>query len=223
MTIPSPEPVEARGFTLGYLFSALPSFGLSVVFLITWVDPYVLGERMISYLMLVMLMEFINVHAAGFMGTIIISDFKASKKTLVLIGLGLFYSLFLLGFSLGFGEWWPIWAFWGLVLNRLLGIFFGKALSGQEKAMIMSSWGIGVFCYVMLVFATVMLPVPALGVTQEAIDLQGFSMEGLWIEEPFRVLAFGFLYFAAIGLWELFSFKWAVQHGNVGRLFQKGQ
>jgi len=75
----------------------------------------------------------------------------------------------------------------------------------------------------MLVFATVMLPVPALGVTQEAIDLQGFSMEGLWIEEPFRVLAFGFLYFAAIGLWELFSFKWAVQHGNVGRLFQKGQ
>ena len=87
--------------------------------------------------------------------------------------------------------------------------------------MLQTYWGIGVFCYVMLVFATVILPMPAFGVTQEMIARQGFTMGGLWIDEPFRVLAFGFLYFATIGLAELFSYKWTFQGGNVAQFFRR--
>ena len=40
------------------------------------------------------------------------------------------------------------------------------------------------------------------------IRLQEFTGSGLWIDEPQRVLAFGFLYFIGTGLSELFSHEW---------------
>ena len=221
MSVPVPEPVEPQGFTIAHLFSALPSFCLSGVFLITWIAPEALGQKMVSYLMLLMLLEFINVHAAGFMGTTIISDSGRGTKAAMIAGLGVFYTLFVGAFSLAFDQWWPLWAFWGLVLNRLLGVLLGKALTGQERKMIESSWAIGVFCYVMLVFATIMLPVPALGVTAGIIARQELTGSGLWIDEPYRMMAFGFLYFAAIGMTELFSYKWTFQKGNVAQVFRR--
>ena len=221
MTLPAPEATEPQGYTIAHLFSALPSFILSGVFLITWIAPDALGEKTISYLMLVMLLEFINVHAAGFMGNAIISDSSRGKKAKTIIGLGMFYTLFVCAFAFTFKQWWPVWAFWGLVLNRLLGVLLGKAPTGQEKNMIQTSWGIGVFCYVMLVFATVILPVPAFGVNSEAIAQQGFTARGLWIDEPYRMMAFGFLYFAVIGLAELFSYRWTFQGGNVVQFFRR--
>lgn len=221
MTLPEPEPTEPQGYTIAHLFSALPSFCLSGVFLITWIAPEALGEKMISYLMLVMLLEFINVHAAGFMGNTIISESGRGKKAMMIIGLGVFYTLFVGAFALAFKQWWPVGAFWGLVFNRLLGVLLGKAPNGQEKSMIQTSWAIGVFCYVMLVFATVILPVPSFGVTSQVIAQQGFTMRGLWIDEPYRMMAFGFLYFAAIGITELFSYKWSFQGGNVAQFFRR--
>ena len=85
MTLPAPEPIEPQGYTIAHLFSALPSFFLSGMFLITWIAPDALGGKMISYLMLVMLLEFINVHAAGFMGNTIISDVNRGKKATTII------------------------------------------------------------------------------------------------------------------------------------------
>ena len=221
MTVPAPESTGSQSYTIAHLFSSLPSFFLSGMFLLTWIVPEALGEKTISYLMLVMLLEFINVHAAGFMGNTIISDSNRGKKAMTIIGLGVFYTLFVGGFALAFKQWWPIWAFWGLIFNRLLGVLLGKAPTGQEKSMIQTSWVIGVFCYVMLVFATVMLPVPALGVTSEVIARQGFDMRGLWIDEPYRMMAFGFSYFAVIGLSELYSYKWTFQGGNVAQFFRR--
>jgi hypothetical protein len=221
MTVPAPESTGSQSYTIAHLFSSLPSFFLSGMFLLTWIVPEALGEKTISYLMLVMLLEFINVHAAGFMGNTIISDSNRGKKAMTIIGLGVFYTLFVGGFALAFKQWWPIWAFWGLIFNRLLGVLLGKAPTGQEKSMIQTSWAIGVFCYVMLVFATVMLPVPALGVTSEVIARQGFDMRGLWIDEPYRMMAFGFSYFAVIGLSELYSYKWTFQGGNVAQFFRR--
>jgi hypothetical protein len=221
MTLPPPDPVDPQGYTIAHLISALPSFILSGIFLITWVAPNALGQKMISYLMLVMLLEFINVHAAGFMGNTIISENSRGKKAAMIIGLGIFYTLFVGGFAFMFEQWWPVWAFWGLILNRLLGVLLGKAPTGQEKIMLQTSWAIGVFCYVMLVFATILLPVPVLGVSSEAIAQQGFTARGLWIDEPYRLMAFGFLYFIVIGLAELFSYRWTFQGGNVAQFFRR--
>jgi hypothetical protein len=221
MTVPGPEPIEPQGYSVLHLVSGLPSFFLSGMFLVTWIAPRAFGEKTISYLMLLMLLEFINVHAAGFMGMTIVSESSRGKKAITIVSLGVFYTLFIGGFALAFKQWWPVWAFWGLVLNRLLGVLLGKAPTGQDKIMLQTSWAIGVFCYVMLVFATVVLPIPAFGVTSEVIAQQGFTARGLWIDEPHRMMAFGFLYFGAIGLTELYSYKWKLQGSNVVQFFRR--
>jgi hypothetical protein len=87
--------------------------------------------------------------------------------------------------------------------------------------MIQTSWAIGVFCYVMLVFVTVILPVPAFGITDDVVSRQGFSGTGLWELEPQRVIVFGFLYFAAVGLAEMFSYTWTFQGGNAAQFFRR--
>jgi hypothetical protein len=221
MTLPAPEPVDPQGYTLAHLISALPDFILSGLFLVTWIAPDAFGDKMVSYLMLIMLMEFINVHAAGFMGKTIISDAEPRKKAATIVGLGLFYTLFVGSFAFFFKEWWPVWAFWGLILNRLLGVLLGKAPTGAEKQALEASWSIGVFAYVMLVFATVMLPIPSLGVDAEVIARQNLGMKGLWVDQPYRMMAFGFLYFASIGLFEVYSYKWVTPGSNTIQFFRR--
>ena len=34
---------------------------------------------------------------------------------------------------------------------------------------------------------------------------------GLWVDAPWRVMAFGFLYFSATGIWELREHRWLAE------------
>ena len=173
------------------------------MYLVTWLHPYAFGEKMVAYLMLMMLMEFINVHSAGFMGFMLISDTSKAKKSLGIVGFGLFYSIFVVGFSLAFDAWWPAWAFWAMTGNRLLGLLIGQAPQGRERNFVIGSWALGVFFYLAFVFVTSIAPVPTFGLTEEVIGAQNLSGGGLWIDEPQRVIAFGFLYFMAVAISEV--------------------
>ncbi len=59
-----------------------------------------------------------------------------------------------------------------------------------------------------LEFLTVVLLMPAFGITGEVIRAQAFTTDGLWIDQPQRALAFGFLYFVSLGISELVSHRW---------------
>lgn len=206
----SPHPRETPGgqFSFSTLLSALPDFGLAVLFLLTWIEPMVFDERMVSYLVLVMLMEFIIVHSSGFMGFVMVGDGDKKKRSLQLLGLGVFYTLFVIGFAVGFGEWWPVAAFWGMTANRILFILLGQVPKEEEKQYLAKSWAVGVLFYVLFAMITVMLPVPEFGITREVVWAQEFTSEGVWVEEPQTAIAFGFLYFFAVGLSELFAHRW---------------
>lgn len=181
---------------------------MGLAFLVTWIDPFSLGNNMPQYLLLVMLMEFIIIHSAGFMGVVIYGSGERKKRILLVIGLGLFYSLFVAGFALSFGEWWPLWAFWLLIVNRLMSGMFEGDNNEEKKKVVMGMWVINVVCYLVGVFATTLLPVPELGITPHVISAMNLSGEGVWIEEPYRVLAFGWLYFTVVGLFEFMMPKW---------------
>lgn len=60
-------------------------------------------------------------------------------------------------------------------------------------------------CFALL--ATI-LPLPRLGLTPAVLSARHLPGSGLWINQPPRVLAFGFLYFTAIGLSELREHRW---------------
>ncbi len=196
--------------TLRDLITALPDLGMAVFCLAVWVDPARFGGDPVRYIVLVMLLEFIVVHSAAFMGSVAVGAVEVKPmlkwgKTAAIIGLGLFYSLFVLGFCLGFHTWWPMAGFWLLTLNRLLGTIIGQGETDEEtKKLIAAGWGVGAMAYLFGAFATVLLPVPKLGIGG-SIDGAG---EGLWIEEPWRAVAFGVIYFGLVGWYELKARSW---------------
>ncbi len=201
----------ARGISFADLGAALPDFAIAATFVITWVAPTALGDLMVTRLLMVMLLEFIVVHSSAFMGTVVVSDGPRGAKAVAILGLGALYSLFAGAFSLAFHSWWPILAFWALTLNRLLGVLIGQAPEGREKAAVMAGWGIGAASYLGFTFLTLFIPIPRLGITPEVVSAQHFTSSGIWIDQPWRVMAFGTLYFFTIACTELFA----------GRMFAK--
>jgi len=181
--------------------AALPDLALAAFFLAVWLDPFQFGEGMVGTLLLVMLLEFIIVHASGFMGVVIYGRSSRLRKILLVGGLGLFESIFVAGFCLSFGAWWPMASFWGLTLNRMLAVLLHPADGAGSGLFLGSQWAMSVVFYLGGTFLTLMAPVPALGLTPEVYPGLGLTGGGIWIEEPHRVLAFGVVYFVAQGLW----------------------
>lgn len=176
---------------------------MGLAFLATWIDPYSLGNDMISFALMVMLLEFIIIHSSAFIGSIMFGDGVKKKKVIAMIGFSAFYMIFVLTFSIGFGDWWPVIAFTGLMLNRLLSVIVGDIPEGEERERVRGMWAINVICYLVGVFATTLLPVPEFGITPDVVSAAGLTGEGIWIDEPYRVVAFGFIYFTAVGVFEL--------------------
>jgi len=205
--VPTSSDAGAGGASARRFLAALPDFGLAFGFLITWMDPYRFGLVAVPYYLLTMLLEFVTVHSAGFMGMVAFSRAPARHRIRNLFGLGLFYTLFVAGFSLGFSTWWPLIAFWVLTLNRMLGTLLGEAPTGEERSYVQAGWALSVLFYLGGAFATLFLPIPELGLTRGVLDTIELPGSGVWIDEPQRVMAFGVVYFGLSGLAELFG--WA--------------
>lgn len=197
------EPLVAR------LAASVPDLGLAAVFFVTWLAPNAFGERVVAYLMLVMLLEFLIVHASGMLGSVVFEEPLApGMRAKSLLGLGGFYLLFAGALSLAFQAWWPLWTIALLLANRLLIVLTGELPEGTERLYIRRGWAVAAFFYLGFVFLTLLLPVPRLGLSEAVVASQNLPGSGLWIDEPHRVIAFGFLYFLATGVSELVSHRW---------------
>ncbi|HEX7880233.1 MAG TPA: hypothetical protein VF720_12535, partial [Candidatus Eisenbacteria bacterium] len=183
--------------------SALPDFALALFILSVWQDPLAHGDRMVGNLLLLMLLEFIIVHASGFMASIIHGPSDRLRKVGQLFLLGLLESVFVGGFSLSFGAWWPLASFWGLTVNRMLGVLLNPPSDQDNRIILGSQWAMSVVFYLGGVFLTLLGPVPRLGLTPDVMPRLGLTGGGIWIDQPWRVLAFGVTYFATQGAWAL--------------------
>jgi len=188
--------------------AALPDFVLAFVFLATWIRPAAMGQGRLGHVILVMLLEFIIIHSAAFMGQVLFAPGSRVRRAWSVVGLGAFYSLFVVGFALAFKSAWPLWSFWGLTLNRMLSVLVGQAPEGEEREFLQRGWAACALAYLVFTFATIVLPVPRLGITPEVVRTSALQGHGLWVDQPWRVLALGFLYFSAVGLSELFDHRW---------------
>lgn len=187
--------------------NALPDFGFAGVFLLTWLAPRTLGDQAVTRLMLVMLLEFIIIHSSVFMGNVLLSPAAKVPRSVGILVLGLFYSIFAGAFSLAFKTWWPFGTFWLQTGNRMLSVVTGQPDSNAQ-ALLKKSWVVSIMLYLGCCFVTVIPPVPPLGITPAVVASLHLPGEGLWITEPQRVIAFGFLYFALTGWSELFDHRW---------------
>jgi hypothetical protein len=119
----------------------------------------------------------------------------AVRKTLAAVGLGLVYSTILLGFALALEAWWPLWAFWGLTLNRLTNALLAGKAAKEARTRVANDWATSVAWYLLWVIATSLLWVPALGITPGVVAAAGLPGEGLWVAQPQRVVVAGAGYF----------------------------
>ncbi|HEY3416514.1 MAG TPA: hypothetical protein VGM23_06495 [Armatimonadota bacterium] len=186
------------------LISAIPDFGLAVTFLLTWMDPARTGGApMVANLLLVILMEFITIHASGVLGSVIFSDAGSPQRVRKLLGMGLFYAVFVLSFVAMFKQWWPAWSFALLLGNRLLTVILDRQPDEAQKRRIQGGWALSVLFFLVFVALTTFIPLPALGIASVHMPPQLQPGGGVWNNEPWRLLAFGVLYFAAQGIAEV--------------------
>jgi hypothetical protein len=86
-------------------------------------------------------------------------------------------------------------------------VLFRQAPSGDERAFLQAGWAASAISYLLGVAVTVVLPVPRLGLTPAIVHALALPGSGLWISQPWRVVAFGALYYAAVGAFEWTGFR----------------
>jgi hypothetical protein len=184
---------------LRILWAAGMNGWIAAMFLITWLRPNTFGPLTVHHLTFVMLMEFIVVHASGFLGAMAARDEPRWRRAAMFAGLTAFYMIFAAGFAAMYGGWWPLWAFWGLLSSRFPTVVLRPPdLRGQ--AVLIVNWAAMMVLYLGGIFLTAIISIPPLGVTAAVIEAQHFKDKGLWPEEPYRVMAFGALYFSGLTL-----------------------
>lgn len=190
---------------IALLAAALSFFGdaaLAGAYLITWLAPHSAWARPIGTLMLLMMMEFIIIHSSAFMGKVWTEGAGLARRTRSMFGFGLFYLLMVAGFAAGFGAWWPVGAFTLLMVNRWLSMVFDPEPSAETRRRVERGWAVATGLYLAGAFATTLLPVPRFGIDDAARLAADLPGSGLWISQPHRVIAFGFVYFGLTALVE---------------------
>jgi hypothetical protein len=178
-------------------FAALPDAISASVFVAAWLYPLRWGTPLVGNLVLVMLLEFLLVHSSGFLGMTMLDDSASRlRKTLVVLGFGVFYMAFVLAFAFIFERTWAIAAFSWLLVSKLATIWFGPGTADSERQQAL--WGVSVVCYVLGAFVTAIAPLPRFGITPEVVGQLGLPGSGLWVEQPHTVMAFGALYFGML-------------------------
>ncbi len=183
---------------------AAPDLLTAVTFLVAWIAPLAWGTGLVGNLLLTMLLEFLIVHSGAFIGmTVLAPDVSRLRKTLVVIGFGAFYMVFVLAIAFALKRLWPVWAFLWLLGGKLALVWFQRAGGTDEVQRQRELWIWSVLCYLGGTFVTLLLPLPRLGLTPEAIAQVGLTGKGLWVEKPQTVMAFGLLYFSALAWFKL--------------------
>lgn len=192
----APPPLHAR------VLAAAPDAVVALGFLVVWFAPFAFGPRSVSNAMLTMLIEFLVMHASGFLGPFVLDSAMGTGKRLAAIaGFGLFYGIFVTAFVLIFDETWPIWVFGWLLFGKFSGALARNRLRGAAAAKQQMLWGTSCLFYIGFVFLTTLVWMPRFGMTeavQPQFNLAQGGSSGLWVDEPHRVVAFGVFYFAAM-------------------------
>lgn len=164
-------------------------------FLLLWIAPTALGPDAVRGALLLMIVEFLLIHASAMLGGTLEarrSDGRSPVPALLLFGA--LYLGMVGAFALAFGQWWPLAAMGWLLLGKLRTLFGsdgGEAARQQRK----DDWALSMMAYLGGVVATSLLPLPRLGLQPDVVATLGLPGSGQWIESPQTGIAFGALYF----------------------------
>lgn len=203
-------PISGLRLLLRILISAVPDFALAAVFYITWNAPYTFGTHTVHHLVFVMLVEFLVVHATGFMGAISARGTGKWERIGMFSALSLFYVLMAAGFAASYQGIWPIVAMIYLLGSKIPNIMF-RPTSDDAMMGVMANWAAMVCLYLFGCMYALTAGVESRGITPEVIAAQGFDVGGEFPEKPYIVMVFGAVYFTGMGILSILTelLQWA--------------
>jgi len=189
---------------LSGIVSAVPFAVLACICLTTWISPLRWGMDTVHYLVAVMLTEFFVMHSSPFMTAFAASDLSKIKRIILVGGIGLVYMIFAAGWSVILQTVVPVVTMILMIASRFTFVLFSGKLGEMEMKHQQMSWAVSLFAYMLLAFATSMpSSFPRLGMTEDIVASLHIPHSGLWISEPHRPVAFGFIYFSVLALFEV--------------------
>ena len=194
-------------YLLRWLIASVPDFVLAATFLLVWLAPEHHGGReMFTGLLLVVLAECVLASAPFFFHFLTFGRTFKGYRIVLLIALGIFFIMSAKASADLLHRWWPLLVIAGQVGNHLLDIWKDRSPTRLEKDTRLFPIIMGVGLYVLLLLTTLLLPLPPLGITPEAIPEILYAQNGSpWTEMPWRVLALGFSYFLLLPFCTFFS------------------
>ena len=183
------------------LLAALPDLLTAAVATWGWFDPSGWRHALVGYAVLMMLVEFVLIHASGLFGMAITPGQAHPLSRRLLVGVLLFYLVLVGGFAWDFGDPWVFAGAAWLLLAKAWPLLGGDRtrISQAQRAM----WGASIVYYLLAVAATVLLPVPRLGITGHGGDYDMAGQGGLWASQPHTAIAALAIYFLLLGLTRL--------------------
>ena len=184
------------------LAATAPCFYLSWVLANVWRDPMAWNDgNWVRLGVGLLLLEFILLHSGAFMVGVLGQQQNSKQQLKAAAILLTFYSLVVWGFAMSLDTPALLWIFAGIIIGRSLNLLLNPA---DSKQALMARSGIGVLLYLLVVFGTVFLPIPELGITGSVLnEVYPDRGGGLWERQPERAIAGAALYFFLIGLAEI--------------------
>jgi hypothetical protein len=192
---------------------ALPDAVAAAVYLWCWIEPLAWRKQLVGLLVLVLLIEFLAVQAGPFIGSVIYGGkmgLDRRQRLRIAGGLGGVYLLLAGLGAAAFDAWFPLWIFAWLLGVKLFVALLGRDPKAEGREREMTFWILSVTYYFVAIFATMFLPVPMLGITEDGA-VYGLRGQYEWANFPYQPIAAGFLYFAALALT-----RFSGRGGNLG-------
>ena len=208
------EAQGSLGDLAGRLWAAGSCWVMASLFFLSWWWPRSIDHgRWVKLGVGILAIEFLVIHSSAFL--ISASAAKpGAGRTRSLIGLGALYVFFGIAIALAFRSWEILASFLAVMSGRFWTVW--TAPEGASTAMFRFRAAAGTVLYLVLVFLTILLPVPQGGITPEVLrEVWPNAGSGLWQRHPETALATGAVYFLVLGLIEARPLR-AVSAGRAG-------
>lgn len=195
------------------LLSALPDAATACGCAVAWVSPFTFGPDAVRTVLLMMLVEFILLHATGFFAGALEASGSGGRHVLVVLALSSAYLVFVGAFALIFHSWWPLVAYGWLVVGKIAWSLAGpRGSDGEtERQRQMGAWAFSLVAYLGAVFAALLLPLPELGLDAATLPRLHLPGSGAWVEHPVMVVGAAVIYYASLAGFKAWGGRWNVQ------------
>ena len=200
--------MQSRDTTwLPRLLAGLPDAITAAFFLLLWTAPQWLGPNALRTGLLMMLVEFILMHATGILGSMALVDAgNARRQWKPILAFSGLYLLFIAGYAWGFKAWWPLLALAWLVAGKLA-MAWQPLPDADKRDRLQAEWALSAMLYLVGVFITTFLPLPRLGLDAQVVAAADLPGSGAWVNKPHTVVAFGLFYFGLMATSKLLGWR----------------